>query len=142
MPRPDTDWLLAGLLHSAWADDRQFKLTVFAGGLAVSGTAVEEQTFVQRIGLVDDVDVEAVARKREEHAEEIRNLFSQMEREDISVKEEDALLSRADDLNHKFIMMVDVTIFGAGPIPITAPVWRGRLSQISGWVPGSLNESE
>ena len=134
MPRPDTDWVLAGLIHE------RIDLTVFFGGLAVSGTVVPDEVFLQAIGL--NVSAEDISRQRDEANKKISTLFAEIHREDLSTEERDALLSRADDLNRKFITMVDVTILGAGPTPIKAPAWCGRLSQISGWVPGLLDEPQ
>ena len=140
MSRPDTDGLLMDLLDSVSASKARTPLTVFCGGLAVSGTAVADEVYLQRIGLSNLANDTPML--REEQEKQLDEILAELNRDDISSEARQALLSQADELQRKFIMMVDVTILGAGPTPITAAAWRGRLSQISGWILGALEESE
>jgi hypothetical protein len=114
------------------------KLTIFSGGCAISGTVVPDETFFERLGLPG-----FAASSREERVENERLLsavYESLRHADSSMEEKFQMLERVSTLEPQFIMMVDVTILGTGPTPITAPVWRGRLSQISGWIPGALDE--
>jgi hypothetical protein len=119
---------------------RRLPLTVFYGALAVSGTAVPEEVFFRALGLPSWAESES--RDREENRKVLTEQYEQVGRQDIPPEERLSMLEKAGYLEPQFITMVDVTILGAGPMPITAPAWRGRLSQISGWVLGTVGEHD
>jgi hypothetical protein len=141
MSRQDTDDVLATILDGVSASDGAFDVTVFAGGLAISGTAVSEETFFYRIGLMQAG--EGAKRQRIETQKALDTRDEELAQAPSGILEargvmetRESLVARRADLARKFIVMVDVTILGAGPAALKAPAWRGRLSQISGWVPG------
>lgn len=140
MSRPDTDWFLATMLDRVSATGEEQPLTVFCGGLAVMGKAVPEEAYFQKMGF--NTLAEHAPQWRDESAKELGEIDERLNHDDISIEERQFLLSRADELGRRIIVMVDVTILGAGPTPIRAPVWRGRLSQVSGWIPGLPDERQ
>jgi hypothetical protein len=140
MPHSDTDWVLEAFLEGVSTEKVRLDLTVFCGGLVVSGAAVSEDVYFQTIGLSSFAGT--LSKLRENDREVPSEVASKLGRESLTVRERQTLTPAADELRNKFIVMVDVTILGAGPTPIKAPAWRGRLSQISGWVLGALDESE
>jgi hypothetical protein len=101
--------------------------------------AVSEEVYFRTVGLDSVAD---------EVAESVKNRFSEMSRlEDELPHDDSAPSARArvesrEELERAFITMVDVTIFGAGPTPLKAPAWRGRLSQVSGWTFGTYEAAE
>jgi hypothetical protein len=140
MAYSDIDDVLAALLDGVSKSDERVPLTVSCGGLVVSGVAVPDEVYFQKFGLA------SLARSAEEEREAndqvLEMLDAAMGRRDIPAEERLAQLERAEALRRHFISLIDVTILGAGPAPIKAPAWRGRLSQISGWVLGALDEPE
>lgn len=132
----DVDWALVALIEGISVSGGELGLTVFTGGLAVSGVAVPEEVYFRRIGL-EAVAAEAVE-SRERRRRETAELNEQFARDDLPDAERQSLEARADELERKFIVMVDVTIFGAGDAPLQAATWRGRLSQLSGWTMGTF----
>ena len=137
MPSADIDWVLATMLDGASVSGEALPLTVFCGGHAVSGTAVSEETYFRKVGLT--MLEEGAPQSRDARIQELATASAALGSEDVSAEDRQALLTRIDDLARRFIMMVDVTILGVGPDPIRAPAWRGRLSQVSGWIPGVPN---
>ena len=135
MPRSDIDWTLAALLDSASSAKASFDLTVFCEGLVMIGSVVADEVFFERLGLSGAA--ESVARIREANLKEAARIADILDNGDTSPEQREGLQSKLDDVGPQYISMVDVTILGAGPAPITTPAWRGRLSQISGWTLGS-----
>lgn len=139
MPDPD-DWVLAAMLEGISATKSQVGLTVFCGGLAVTGTAVAEEVYFERIGMFDFAN--QLVRFQEQNQQSHSEISAKPGREELSASEREAMWSKVNELQRDFIVMVDVTILGAGPVPLKVPAWRGRLSQISGWTLGTLDEPE
>jgi hypothetical protein len=140
MQYSDVDEILAALLDGVSEEDLRVPLTVSCGGLVVSGTAVPEEVYFQTFGI--STWARTTKEEREANNQILEMLDAAVLDRDIPVAERLAQLERAEALRRHFISLVDVTILGAGPIPIKAPAWRGRLSQISGWVLGTVDESE
>lgn len=137
MPAAHDDWVLDAMLEGISATKSQVELTVFCGGLAVTGTAVAEEVYFERIGM--SAFANQLSRIQEQNQQSISEISARLGREGLSAAEREAMLSKMNELRSKFIVMVDVTILGAGPAPLKVPAWRGRLSQISGWVLGALD---
>ena len=140
MPRSDNDWVLAALVGGASASGQGPKLTLFLGGFAVSGILVSEEVYFRRIGL-DESPAKAIA-SREDKGQERAGLDAELGRDDLSPEERSAIVARLDDLEPQYVVMADITIFGAGAMPLTSAAWRGRLSQVTSWVLGSFESVE
>jgi hypothetical protein len=141
MPRNDTDWLLAGLLDHVSRTGDQLPLTLFCDGLVVSGTAISEEDFFLRFsgGRFSDLGRQA-AERREGTDRKMDALLARAEAVGVSDEERELLTEQMDNLRRLYIIMRDVTIIGPSPPRIKAPVWRGRLSKVSGWILGSIDE--
>jgi hypothetical protein len=140
MPYSDIDEVLAALLDGVSKSDDRVPLTVSCGGLVVSGVAVPDEVYFQKFGIT--TWARTAKEEREANNQVLELLDAAVLDRDSPGEERLAQLERAEALRRHFISLVDVTILGAGPTPIKAPAWRGRLSQISGWVLGALDESE
>lgn len=140
MATSDIDWALSGLLDGISAAGGELTLTVFTGGLAISGTAVPEEVYFRRLDAHDLA--EQSIRDREERLRLLAEVNAALEREDVTDAERRALESQGEELERRFIVMVDVTVFGAGALPLKAPTWRGRLSQLSGWTFGTFANAD
>src|SRR5207249_4590352 len=132
--------LLATVLNAVSETGEEQPLTVFCGGVAVSGIAVPDDVYFRRIGL--DTLEDDTPQSRQELVQETARINAELDRDDISPEELQSLRERAYNLKRQFIVMVDVTILGTGPTPIRAQAWRGRLSQVSGWVLGTVGERD
>lgn len=140
MAQGDTDWVLEALLQGASAEKVGLDLTVICDGLVVSGTVVAEEVYFRTIGLSSFADT--LSKLREGGQDVPAEVASKFERASMAVPARETVLVAADELRSKFIVMVGVTILGAGPAALKVPAWRGRLSQISGWTLGTLDEPE
>lgn len=131
------DWYLDTLLSLTLgvADDRLdsfMTLTVISNGAVVSGRAISRQAWVagtiaqyEQAGVEGSGISETFAKLNDGEAAEVKR------RRDAELP----ILAR------RFLHMKDVRI-GTGPNPATVrvPLWRGALSDITGWSPGSWNE--
>ena len=140
MPYSDIDEILVALLDGVAERDVRVPVTVSCGGLVVSGTAVPDEVYFQKFGMT--TWARAAKEERDANNQVLEVLDAALLDRDTPVEERLVQLERAEALRRHFISLVDVTILGAGPIPIKAPAWRGRLSQISGWVLGTVDEPE
>ncbi len=139
MARSDIDWVLAGVLDDISGLKTRLGLTVFSGGFAISGMVVPEEVYFRTVGL--DSVADDVADPGKATFSEATGLENELARDDI-VPSARVRVEMREDLERAFITMVDVTIFGAGPTPLKAPAWRGRLSQVSGWTFGTYEAAE
>jgi hypothetical protein len=140
MPYSDIDEILVALLDGVAESDERLPLTVSCGGLIVSGLAVPDEVYFQTFGL--DTWARTAKQECEANSQVVDAPDETVRRKDRPVEGRLAQLAPAEVLRRHFISLIDVTIVGAGPTPIKAPAWRGRLSQISGWVLGALDEAE
>jgi hypothetical protein len=131
----DIDWFLIAFLEGVSFSGQEVGLTVFSGGLVISGTAVSEEVYFRRLGY--ERLAEASIEGRDQRRRDLEEVRKELEREDLPEDERRSLEVKRDERERKFIVMVDVSIFGASDAPLKAPTWRGRLSQISGWTIGT-----
>ena len=140
MARSDIDWVLVSMLDSVSKTGKPMGLTVFSGGLAVSGTVVPEEIYFEKVGLPNVA--EGMPKQREEAEREESEILDTLERSNLTDQERRDLQSRLENLERQFIVMTDVSIFGVLPGRMNAATWRGRLSQISGWTLGTASPSD
>jgi len=141
MSGADSDWLLEILLDIVSNTGREQPLTVFCGGFAVSGTAIREEEYFERLGgnLFQELAVDS-ARLREDRQHRYVQIRAELDQSTLADDRRKALLDELQEMRRRFIVMRDVAIVGAGEQAFRAPVWRGRLSEVSGWIVGSIDD--
>lgn len=132
------DWYLDTFLSLVTGDaedrtDSFVSLTVISNGVVVSGHAISRQAWVT--GIIDQFKQSGVENSA------LAETFAELHDGD-SAEVKHRLDAKLPVLARQFLHMKDVRI-GTGPNAATVlvPFWRGALSDVTGWAPGSWNST-
>lgn len=142
------DWATEGILA--------VDLTLMIGGVVVCGTPTSYEEFGRAFG---ETIAEGMAHAANPGAPDlVRELFAeqgQRDTERFQVRREefnrlvpelrldrnpplpddvqDTIRERLNSRSRNYIVLKDVEIHGAGHTPARVPLWRGRVSEVTGW---------
>lgn len=131
----DPDWFLQILVKMANQNGVEMGITLQVGGVLVSGQLVSGKKYFE--GFADDF---SGAMSDPEEAQGVRNAFAKFG--SGYGKEED---ESAPQFEPTFIHLKDARVFhpGGTAVPGNRGVWwRGRLSEVAGFVLGSLSAGD
>jgi hypothetical protein len=144
------DWLAEFLLHTPG-----LPLTVMSGGTLISGIAITTDEFFARVGELlgtaiertgaDSGPIRAFFASQEEGYRVIlqqrtarrNDLYEAETREATPVSAEEAEAQLQEILPH-FLHLKDVVVSSTPGSTFSLPLWRARLSEISGWTFGQI----
>lgn len=117
-------------------------ITVFTNGMLISGKAI---ALPEYFALMGEQLAQGLEKSGAKDVQIIRDTFtaklSPTESAALAAKTKTRSTKEPEDSPHDYIMLKDVKIAGVGQSPIISlPVWRGRLSTISGWTLGELGQ--
>ncbi len=133
------DWLLEDLVNQANHAAIGFPVTLTIGALCLTGVLIGvEQYFTEYAGLHEqlfrDIDAEAGAAARERYLEACRSVIAEMQAEKQE-REKGSTPRRPRYLHVRDAQIVTPS----GNIPREGGLlWRGRISQVSGFILGAL----
>lgn len=136
IPAPDTDWFLQFLVNLVNKYGLKFGITINIGGFLVSGNLASGKEYFEGFAKVfssawpDEKSAELVRDSIEKFGEEI---YKERNEDDSQVP----LLHYIHLENAKFF-----STSGKSVPSYRGVWWRGRISEVQGFVPGSLNISE
>lgn len=151
---PRGDELLVYLVEAMHEGNFTEDITLASGGLLISGTPIQKWQFLE-------LAAERLAQNEVKHPRDESRLWGTLSelrwqaleaaKERIRRRHEylDSLPSirprtreeeeELEDLSVAYINLKDVVIYGATPTPITLPLWRVRVTEISAWTFGRLS---
>ncbi len=133
------DWLLEDLVNQANGAAVGFPVTLTIGALCLTGVLIGvEQYFLDYAGLHEqlfaDIDAEAGAAARERYLEACRSVLAEMKAE-----KQEREQGRAPRRPRYVHLREAQIVTPSGNIPREGGLlWRGRISQVSGFTLGSL----
>jgi hypothetical protein len=134
LPAPQADWFLELLVRMAH-DDIENGVTLLVGGFLVSGTMISGPKYFEGIGAEYAA---AASAQGQEGAESFKQTFAQIG--DFSKPPAD----NSDAPPFAYIHLKDARFFhnSGQPIPANHAVWwRGRLSEVAGFIIGNISYS-
>ena len=133
------DWLLGAFVTAVNAGARQVGITLWTGGLLVSGTLVGVDDYFEGVATAFD---EAAVPGEESLGAMFRTLGEQA-RDLIQAEDRESAASDTPPPDPAFIHLQNATTYSPGlqPIPTDRGVWwRGRLESVGGWSFGRPTE--
>jgi hypothetical protein len=131
----EADWFLQHLVDTVNRTDLEIPITVQVAGFLVSGILVSGKRYFQGFG----DDVVAGLGNDAESAESLRSAFAGLGK----IYDDENSVAAIDPPRH--IHLRDARVFGttnSPPVPNNKGVWwRGRLSQVGGFILGILEMS-
>lgn len=131
-PNPELpDWYLQNLVEIVNGNDFEFPITLFVGGLMVSGQLTSGHKYFEGLG---EQLTQFFGGPSDDTQENVNYLTSPKE---IYLKKEDA----KDKVPPQYIHLREARVFvpGQQPIPSEGSWWRGRMSSVDGFHFGSLS---
>jgi hypothetical protein len=128
------DWFLGSLVNAANANDTEIGITLLTGGFLVSGLLVGGAKYFEACGQ----DFDDAFPADQDSKESLRQVFSVSG--EIYKQDETTTLAPPGYIHLKQARFYSTN---GMPIPGNRVVWwRGRLTEISGFSPGSLNAAQ
>ena len=127
------DWYLQALVQMVNGKDIEFPITLFAGGLIVSGQLTSGHKYFEGLG----VQLKQFFGKSTEHTDDVIKYFTQPA--EIYLKDN----KKEKTPPPQYIHLREAKVFTPGqqPIPSEGSWWRGRLISIDGFHFGTLSAS-
>lgn len=156
MALPNRDVALSGLLDLMFESDAPISVTILVHGVLLSGIPIPEDEFYKQLATLFPQTPSDSENKGATWSDVFRQFSegasegSQKRRRDREqILEtlqpgEDIAPETLEDLTMVSICLKDVTFLNAGSLArsVSAPLWRGRLSEVDGWTLGRIKPDD